>query len=95
MGSSEVLRGWGAIIVSVIALLTFTGTLIVGFFFRDPGLLNLLIGAAIANATAAVQYWLGSSDSSRKKDDLLAQGQGRAGSANATFDHQTPPPPAP
>ena len=62
---------WGAIIVSIVTLLTFTGALVVSFFFKDSGLLNLTVGAAIANATTAVGFWLGSSSGSQKKDDLI------------------------
>jgi len=62
---------WGAIVVSVVTLLTFTGALIVSFFFKDPNLLNLTVGAAIANATTAVGFWLGSSSGSQKKDDVI------------------------
>jgi hypothetical protein len=71
---------WGAIIVSVVTLLTFTGALVVSFFFKDSGLLNLTVGAAIANATTAVGFWLGSSSGSQKKDDVIgaALGGGRA-----------------
>lgn len=66
-------RTLGAIVVSAVALLTFGGTLVVAFFFRDPGLLNLVVGAAVANATTAVGYWLGSSSGSQKKDEMLTQ----------------------
>lgn len=62
---------WGAIIVSIVTLLTFTGALVVSFFFKDSGLLNLTVGAAIANATTAVGFWLGSSSGSQKKDDVI------------------------
>jgi hypothetical protein len=75
---------WGAIIVSVVTLLTFTGALVVSFFFKDSGLLNLTVGAAIANATTAVGFWLGSSSGSQKKDELinaLAVGSGAAAPA--------------
>lgn len=65
---------WGAIAISVISLLTFTGSLVASFFFHDPGLLNLTVGAAIANATTAVNYWLGSSSGSQKKDETIANG---------------------
>jgi|SRR5689334_11952697 hypothetical protein len=77
---------WGAIIVSVVTLLTFTGALVVSFFFKDSGLLNLTVGAAIANATTAVGFWLGSSSGSQKKDDLIgaALAVGGAGTAGAT-----------
>jgi hypothetical protein len=68
---SKTVSSWGAIIVSVVALVTFTGALIVAFFKSDPGLLNLTVGAAIANATTAVGFWLGSSSGSQKKDDVI------------------------
>jgi len=58
--------------VSVVALLTFTGALVVSFFFADKGLLNLTVGAAIANVTTAVGFWLGSSSGSQKKDDVVS-----------------------
>ena len=67
---------WGAIIVSIVTLLTFTGALVVSFFFKDSGLLNLTVGAAIANATTAVGFWLGSSSGSQKKDDVIGTALG-------------------
>ena len=73
---------WGAIIVSFVTLLTFTGALVVSFFFKDSGLLNLTVGAAIANATTAVGFWLGSSSGSQKKDDVIGAAL-RAGQAAA------------
>jgi hypothetical protein len=63
---------WGSIIVSIVTLLTFTGALVVSFFLKEPGLLNLTVGAAIANATTAVGFWLGSSSGSQKKDDVIS-----------------------
>jgi len=74
---------WGAIIVSVVTLLTFTGALVVAYIKGDPALLNLTVGAAIANATTAVGFWLGSSSGSQKKDDLIrgALGGGAAAAA--------------
>jgi hypothetical protein len=81
---AKTVSAWGSIIVSVVALATFTGALVVSFFFKDSGLLNLTVGAAIANATTAVGFWLGSSSGSQKKDDVigaaLASGPG-AGAA--------------
>jgi hypothetical protein len=75
---------WGSIIVSAITLLTFTGALIVSFFFKDPALLNLTVGAAIANATTAVGFWLGSSSGSHKKDEVIGDAlAGRIGGAAA------------
>jgi IPT/TIG domain len=75
---------WGAIIVSIVTLLTFTGALVVSFFFKDSGLLNLTVGAAIANATTAVGFWLGSSSGSQKKDDVIGGAlAGRTGTGAA------------
>lgn len=62
----------GAIAISSVALLTFTGALIASFVTGDAGLLNLTVGAAIANATTAVNFWLGSSSGSQKKDETIA-----------------------
>jgi hypothetical protein len=64
---------WGAIIVSVVTLLTYAGALVVSFFFKDSGLLYLIVGAAIANAMTAVGFWLGSSSGSQKKDDIIRE----------------------
>jgi hypothetical protein len=63
---------WGAIAASVLSLLIFSGSLVASFFMQDTGLLNLVVGAAIANATTCVQYWVGSSTGSQKKDMALA-----------------------
>jgi hypothetical protein len=68
----KAITAWGAIAVSVVTLVTFTGALGVSLFFKDPGLLNLTVGAAIANATTTVGYWLGSSSGSAKKDETIA-----------------------
>jgi hypothetical protein len=72
------ISSWGAVIISVIALVTFTGALIASFFFRDPGLLNLTVGAAIAMATTVVNFWIGSSAGSQKKDDTITAMQARS-----------------
>jgi hypothetical protein len=76
---AKTVSAWGAIIVSIVTLVTFTGALVVSFFFQDSGLLNLTVGAAIANATTAVGYWLGSSSGSQKKDDVIGAALGSGG----------------
>jgi hypothetical protein len=81
---AKTVSAWGSIIVSVVALATFTGALVVSFFFKDSGLLNLTVGAAIANATTAVGFWLGSSSGSQKKDDVI--GAALASSPGAAAD---------
>jgi hypothetical protein len=80
---SKTVSLWGAITVSFVSLITFTGALVVSFFMKDPGLLNLTVGAAIANATTAVGYWLGSSSGSQKKDDVIGAALSVAGGATA------------
>lgn len=67
----KVIQYWGAIITSTISMVTFTAALGAAFFFKDPALLQLAMGAAIANATATVQFWIGSSYSSQKKDATI------------------------
>lgn len=67
----KIVSTWGAIIVSVLALLIFTGALVVAFFHPELNLLQLTVGAAIANATTAVGFWLGSSSGSQKKDEVI------------------------
>ncbi len=64
---------WGAIAVSVLTLITFVGALIASFITKDSTMLSLAVGAAVANATTVVNYWLGSSSGSQKKDDMIAQ----------------------
>ena len=63
---------WGAIATSLISMVTFAGCLVAAFFVHDPGLLNLAVGASIANATTVVNFWLGSSSGSQKKDETIA-----------------------
>ena len=62
---------WGSIITSSLTLMIFVAVLIVAFLSKDQRGLELLIGAAIANASTAVSFWLGSSSGSQRKDELL------------------------
>lgn len=80
---SQTISSWGAIATSVLTLLTFAGTLVIVFFFKDSGMLNLMVGAVIANATTAVNFWLGSSSGSQKKDDALARAALPPGGSNS------------
>jgi len=63
---------WGAIAVSITVLVTFVGALVVSFFIKDQTMMSLTVGAAVANATTAVGYWLGSSRGSQQKDETIA-----------------------
>lgn len=71
----KALGQWGAIIVSVLTLAIFVVVLIVALRAKDTAMLQILVGAAVANAGAAVQYWLGSSNGSAQKSELLAAAQ--------------------
>lgn len=63
---------WGKIVVSVLTLLLYVGALVVALVLRNENMLLMLVGAAISMAGTAVQYWLGSSSGSARKDDLIA-----------------------
>jgi hypothetical protein len=62
---------WGAIIVSVIALVIFLAAIIVAWVTKDPSL-GILLGMAGSNAATTTAYWLGSSSGSSRKTDFLA-----------------------
>ena len=66
-------RLYGQIATSVLSLVIFAGCLVVSFLLKDPATQSLLVGAAIANATVVVSYWLGSSSGSQKKDDVITE----------------------
>ena len=71
MSLSNVRLG-GQIATSVLSLLIFLGCLIVSFYAKDSQMELLVVGAAIANATTVVNYWLGSSSGSEKKTDIIS-----------------------
>ena len=62
---------WGAVIVSVVALMIFLAAIVVAWKTQNPSL-QILLGIAGSNATTAVGFWLGSSFSSQKKDNTIA-----------------------
>jgi len=66
----------GSITVSALTLVTFAGCLVWAYLTHDENAKALLVGAAVANSTAAVQFWLGSSAGSQKKDDTIAAAKG-------------------
>lgn len=68
----KILGQWGSIVVSVLSLLIFVGVVVVALAVKNEQMLLMLVGAAIANAGTAVQFWLGSSASSQKKDETIA-----------------------
>jgi hypothetical protein len=62
----------GAVIVSVLSLLIFVAMLPVALKTGNENMLLMLVGAAINMAGQGVSYWLGSSNSSAKKDETIA-----------------------
>ena len=64
---------WSPLTVSVLALLTFVVALGIAFFLKNDTMLNVLVGVAGANATTVVNFWLGSSAGSQKKDEAIAR----------------------
>jgi uncharacterized membrane protein len=75
----------GQICVSVVSLVIFIVALAVALRLGNENMLLMLIGASIAMAQTVVSYWLGSSSSSAKKDDVIASQQ-------ATNANQEPKP---
>ncbi len=65
-------RLYGQIATSALSLVIFAGCLIVSFYAKDSQMELLVVGAAIANATTVVNYWLGSSSGSEKKTDIIS-----------------------
>jgi heme O synthase-like polyprenyltransferase len=68
---------WGAIIISVVALLIYAGAFCAAIWLKSETLLNVLVGTAATNAATVVGFWVGSSASSRKKDDVIAKEESR------------------
>ena len=62
---------YGQVAVSILSQLIFAGTAVAAFFVRDDNLLLLVVGAVIANATTTINFWVGSSSGSQKKDDIV------------------------
>jgi ABC-type multidrug transport system fused ATPase/permease subunit len=69
---------WGAPVMSTIIVIGFFAVLLVMVFrpFNQDAtltiqLLNIVIGALVASFTAVVNYWLGSSEGSRSKDETV------------------------
>lgn len=71
---------WGPVIISGIVTVGFFGILI--FFTAWPpeegnrqaySLLNIAVGALVAGFTAVVNFWIGSSQSSRQKDETVRE----------------------
>lgn len=70
-------RNRGAVVTSIVAQVTFFIALAaagaIAWLKNDYTLLTAMAGVAATNATTVVQYWVGSSDGSAKKTEIMAQ----------------------
>lgn len=70
-------RNRGAVVTSIVAQVTFFIALAaagaIAWIKNDYTLLTAMAGVAATNATTVVQYWVGSSDGSAKKTEMMAQ----------------------
>jgi hypothetical protein len=62
----------GAIVVSVLVAAAFFLAYGVAYYTKDQSNISLLTGAVIASFSTVVNFWMGSSASSQKKDDAIA-----------------------
>lgn len=69
--------------VSIFTLGIFLAAMVIAWWTNNKSL-DLLLGAAAANATTVVSFWLGSSSSSRAKDATIAQITGPTPAQNVT-----------
>lgn len=69
----EKIRVYGTVVVSCFVLATFAFALLWSFWTGDEGMKNLTGGAAVALATTAVNWWMGSSKGSEQKDAIIAK----------------------
>lgn len=75
--NASTLREWGAIATSVATTLIFLCLVVAVSFVQDQSLrhdlMTALVQTAIVNFTTVVGFWVGSSNSSQKKDDVIAK----------------------
>jgi lipopolysaccharide export LptBFGC system permease protein LptF len=58
--------------VSVYSLTLMLVALAVAWYSKNDGAIQILIGAIVANGTTVVNFYMGSSRSSQKKDETIA-----------------------
>lgn len=67
---------FGSIVVSILIIIAYSVTLFLVLFRPEntalAKILEIMAGSIIANATTVVSYWVGSSSSSRSKDERIA-----------------------
>lgn len=62
---------WGQVTTAIISMLIFLGLMVEAFRRNDAGLINTVTGFAAGFASAAVQFYLGSSAGSQAKDEKM------------------------
>jgi hypothetical protein len=72
---SPLVSKWGPIIVSVLVFLVFVVVLVVISLkvLPDSGSISTLIVGLYGELRGVISYWLGSSASSKAKDDIIAR----------------------
>ena len=68
----KIIRAWGQIVVSVLSLGGLGAVTIEAFRSGNTAMQQLIVGAMIGYAGAAVTFYIGSSASSQTKDDVIA-----------------------
>ena len=63
---------WGAPAISIYTLTIMIGAMAIAWLTKNDNAMTLLTGAAIANATTIINFWVGSSAGSQKKDETIA-----------------------
>jgi hypothetical protein len=69
--NATTIRLWGQIVTAILSMLIFLGLVVEAFRRNDSGLINTVSGFAAGFASAAVQFYLGSSAGSQAKDEKL------------------------
>jgi len=62
----------GAIVISCMACIAFFAALVIAYLSKDQTNLAMLLGIVAGGFTGTLNYWLGSSSGSQKKDDIIA-----------------------
>jgi hypothetical protein len=65
-------RTWGQLVLGIITGIIFCVGFAAAWLSKDQSNLGLFYGAIITLFTQTVQYFIGSSASSQKKDDIIA-----------------------
>lgn len=71
------ISNWGRVLISIIVVVGFIAITVLYMTKKlegapVPEILSILLGALATNFTSVVGYWIGSSSSSAKKDEALA-----------------------